>query len=393
MKMVSYDTVEVEDTLEDLLYKLIGCYLTFSERKQFPEELYMIHRKLALKFPKAVPYNIVDFFRILNERPLFEIFDSPVSVDFNFNDFFYAPLFSMNSISEAAYEFYIYYNRTKINTLQRQQLNMRSFLEHCRAQNDRKRYQQIYSAVRVNIYNKGFVQNGNLVNEPETNIYLEKEFEHFILKMEELYQITSTDEKLIRNFYRQVNGPKRFLICNHCHLPMFNENQCHNNEVCFSNSRKNRAPRRVVELEKGEVRLVPESGIIFYNVIPGLEEYRLYHKLKDYFSSFGVNVNLFPNLEKDGDIELTYRGQRILIDVKDYRKPEELADNINKRLGNFFDLDYVYIPQYRTKYNDYMKVLKDQVYTDEIIRMTGKKLQFVNEKQLIELVKKKFEIA
>ncbi|MBH0173640.1 hypothetical protein IHV09_08730 [Fictibacillus sp. 23RED33] len=391
--MVTYDTVEVEDTLEDLLYKLIGCYLTFSDKKVFPEEVYKIHRKLALKFPQSVPYNIVDFFRILNEKPLFEVFGPPVSTNFNHNDFFNSPLFLFNSISEAAYEFYIDYNRTKVNTLQRQQLHMRSFLEHCRAQNDKKRYQQIYTAVRVNIYNKGFFQNGNLVYEPETNMYLEKEFEHFILKMEELYHITSTDEELIRNFYRQVNGPKRFLICNHCHLPMFNENQCHNNEVCFSNSKENRAPRKVVELEKGEVRLVPESGIIFYNVIPGLEEYRVYYKLKGYFSSYGVNVNLFPNLEKDGDIEITYQGKRILIDVKDYRRPEELANNINKRLGNFLDLDYVYIPQYRTKYNDYMKVLKDQVNIDEIYRMTGRKLQFVNEKQLIELVKKKFEIA
>jgi hypothetical protein len=390
--LVAYDSIKIEETLEDLIFKIIGSYISFAEKRDFISNLYSIHQALALKYKDTIPLNIVDFLQTLQNQPLRTVFGTADRNNPIFNELFNFPLFNSDRLSEASYQFYIDNKQTKIDPLQRQQTHMKDFLLHCRSQVDEVRYQQIYTAVRVKLYNKGFFQAGIFSNDPQANLLTENELEKFLIEMNAFYQTSDRDEELIRGFYRKIHGPATFLICNHCHLPMLDENNCHNNQVCFHDKAKNRNQKRTIELKAGEVAYIPYEGIIFYNVIPGLEEYRIFTRLKKEFASHGASVTLFPNLERDGDIKLSFNHLDILIDVKDYRKPEELAKYVNGKIGAFFDLDYIYIPQYRKKYSDYMKVIRDQVNLDIIYKMSGKRLQILNEKQLIEGIAKRFNI-
>lgn len=390
--MVGFDNIKLEETLEDSIYKLLRSYISFAETREFPSTIYSIHQALALKYKDTVPLNIVDFLQTLQNEPLRNIFGTTDSSNPLLKELFDTTIFNNDRLSEISYQFYIDYMQTRIDPLQRQQTQMKEFLLHCRSQEDKNRYQQIYTAVRVKLYNKGFFQNGRFGYEPQPNLLTENELEKFLIEMNMLYQTNEMDEELIRGFYRKIQGPATYLICNHCHLPMYDENNCHNNQVCFHDKENNRRQRRSIDLKAGEVAYIPYEGIIFYNVIPGLEEYRLFSKLKDEFISYGVSITLFPNLERDGDIKLSLNQLNIFIDVKDYRKPEELSQYINGKIGAFLGLDYIYIPQYRKKYSDYMKVIRDQVNTDIIYKMSGKRIQMLNEKQLIESIANRFNI-
>jgi hypothetical protein len=381
--MPAVDTFKIEKSLEDLIYQLINSYLDFIDKKDVPVAVYSIHREMALSYKETVPLNMVDFFNELKNKRLKDIFNTSDSKNPLFNELFETILFPSGSLSELATDFYMDYKQSKIDPLQRQQYQMKDFLDHCRGQNNKDKYQNVYTSVRVKLYNKGFFQRGNFQYEPALNILLENELELYLVELADLYGISQSDEDIIRGLYRKIHGPVKLEICNYCKMPMRSRIICYNNHICFHDHTKNRQERETFLLKQGEVAYIPLDGIAYFNVLPGIEEFRIYTILKKQFESESVSVNLFPNLERDGDIEILTGQKRILIDVKDYREPERLARHINERIGSYFDLDYVYIPQYRMKGSDYLSVLKDQVNKDLFFKVTGKSLKFVNQKQLI----------
>ncbi|WHX40375.1 hypothetical protein QNH36_22485 [Mesobacillus sp. AQ2] len=381
--MPAIDTLKIDKSLEDLIYQVIDNYMDFMDKKEVPVAVYSLHRELVLNYKETVPLNLIDFFYILKKKRLKDIFHTSDSQNPLFNDLFDTTLFTDGCLSELATDFYMDYKQSKIDPLQRQQYQMKDFLDHCRSQIDREKYQNVYTAVRVKLYNKGFFQNGNFQYEPALNILLENELELHFIELADLYGISLSDEEIIRGLYRKINGPLKFEICNYCKMPMKSKNVCYNNHVCFHDHTKNRQERETFLLKQGEVAYIPLDGIAYFNVLPGIEEFRIYTILKKLFENESISVNLFPNLERDGDIEILAGKKRILIDVKDYREPERLARHINERIGNYFNLEYVHIPKYRMKGSDYLRVLRDQVNKDTFFKVTGKTLKFVNQKQLI----------
>ncbi|MGD6805204.1 hypothetical protein [Rossellomorea aquimaris] len=377
--------MEIQPTTEDLIYNLIDEYLSFSEVESSLTRLEDTYKQLALQHPNSIPFNFVDFFTSLKTVPLKKLLDAEENQGTVLSDLKNTTLLAGDRLREVAMEFYHEYQENKINPLENQQSKMRDFLNHCINNADyREKYQGLYTAVRVHLYNKGFFKNGNFMNLPEVNIHKEQDFERWLLELDTRFALTTEDETLIRKLYDPVYGPKEFIICNHCHLPMVDEHNCYNNHVCFARKKTNKLERRKYILPAGELAYIPKAGCIFYNVIPGLEEYRIFHVLKERFEPKGANVELFPNLERNGDIAVSYEGITLNIDVKDYRKPEDLAFKINTEPHRFLAIDYIYIPDYRKFYSDYMNVLRGSVNLSKVRQLGGKEFQFLNEEQLVE---------
>ena len=171
-------------------------------------------------------------------------------------------------------------------------------------------------------------------------------------------------------------------------MPMFDENNCHNNHVCFSDKRKNRQKHRIFSLKSGQKAYIPKAGLAFYNVIPGLTEYKIYWMLKEEFKNTSIEIRLFPNIERDGDIEIREGRFRLLIDIKDYRKPKDLVFKINNEIESFLKVNLICIPTHRSKYSDYMTVLNDNTDFAKLNEYRTTPLKFVREADLIQTVYK-----
>lgn len=376
--------MDIQPTTEDLIYKLIQNYLSFPDAQTSLQRMEDTYTQLLLLYPETIPYNFINFFNSLSKDPLKDLLPLEQSDNIIVGELFNTTLFVGDRLREVAMEFYHDYKENKVNPIQNQQTNMKGFLHHCINADYREKYQSLYTAVRVRLYNKGFYEDGGLANKPQVNIQSENEFERWIIDLDTHFGLTHKDETFIRNLYDHVLGPKEFIICNHCHLPMKDEHNCYNNYVCFTDKRKNKHERRKYTIQVGESAYIPKTGCVFYNVIPGLEEYRIYNVLKAVFEPIGAEVELFPNLERNGDIGISYEGEILYIDVKDYRKPEMLAYKMNSEPHRFLATDYIYIPDYRKVYSDYMEVLRGSVNISNIRQLGGKVVQFVNEKQLVE---------
>lgn len=376
--------METKPATEDLIFTLIKDYLSFPESMKSLKNMEDTYKQLLLLNPTSIPYNFLDFFNSLRTVPLGELVSIEKSENTSLSELANTTLFAGDRLREVAMEFYHDYKENKIDPLQNQQANMRAFLHHCMNAGYREKYQKLYTAVRVKLYNKGFYNNGTFTNEPQVNIQRENEFERWIIDLDTRYSLTNEDEIYIRNLYEYINGPKEFIICNHCHLPMKDEHNCNNTHVCFADKRKNKLERRTYTIGEGELAYIPKPGCVFYNVIPGLEEYRIYNVMKDRFERMGAEVELFPNLERNGDIGINYEGSTLYIDVKDYRKQEDLAHKMNTEPHRFLAIDYIYVPDYRKRYSDYMDILRGQVDIFKIRQIGGKEIQFLNEKQLVE---------
>lgn len=190
--------------------------------------------------------------------------------------------------------------------------------------------------------------------------------EHAVIPFQTLYQFMGTINNynlvnLFSSCYENINNLDGYRKCPNCGWTLEWKNgywRCNKEDICRS-----LADFTVVEPfpQTAEKMLRMKSGIQKYILLPGMAELRMEEKL----SIKGVGVTLYPNID-EYDLKIEKDDKEILLDVKDYRDPYQLALYINRINLSDLNKDVWYvIPDYRTKnYEKYPIRIKNHLTTE-----------------------------
>lgn len=124
------------------------------------------------------------------------------------------------------------------------------------------------------------------------------------------------------------------------------------------------------------MRMTP--GIQKYVLLPGMSEQNIAKKLR----KKGYTVTMYPNID-EYDIRIELKNQVIMIDVKDYRNPWQLANYLNNLHQSKIDSNVLYvIPDYRVQMiSQYQKKVKNYLRNE-----LKKIIKIYSESEIIKLL-------
>lgn len=343
---------------EEILYYLIKSIVVFDEKKAVIKELEEVYHYLNAE--GLYSNGIVNFVSRFN-KPLkpflfednekeWEKHDSIVRMVFE------NPLLIGNIINEAALEFFYFYNDDG-DRWSREQENMRIIVKHCQIRREDQRYVTAYNKIRLKVINKSIDLESDKWEWTE-NILNEEEF----LRFKITFKFDPVLEKMVENLFEKIEGPKKIVLCNYCHMPLRDNNKCINNEICFYNETISKEPNKVINIGSNEHYYRVKDGVHYFNLLPGIEEVHLYRWLKQKYEKYGVQVILYPSVEIEGDIQLRYKDKKYSIDLKDFKDEAFLWEKLNEQLQSVRDKQYIYIPKRRVEFaNDYIGYIEEKL--------------------------------
>ncbi|MDZ5711351.1 hypothetical protein [Jeotgalibacillus haloalkalitolerans] len=362
---------------DELFRELINAVILFEKCDESAlNNLINVHEVLLLNEPDRIPHMLTDFVQLLSEKPMigfksFSDIQLPVLLDIASS-----PLVSGKEIEKALEEWDLKNSSAVFTGLEADQRVMRDILFECRDMKNQKAAQEIYTRIRLFVYNPAFVKS-HLRAKPFANVVTEKQLDDFINMLATEYDLLPTIPRKIKQLYEKVELSNAMTVCPVCYRIRTGLNICTDDSVCFSSKQKNMmSPVMLVEdilANNPEVRiksdienetfLQPRAGIFKFSILPGLSEWRIAKKLK---RRLPLELLLFPDLEMKGDIKITYRGASLYVDVKDQRDPLKLGQSLRAQ-GN--RLPVIVITSNRTANNrSYMELLKRELPNAVLLR-------------------------
>lgn len=176
-------------------------------------------------------------------------------------------------------------------------------------------------------------------------------------------------KKLFDNFYEKLNteNPDILYICNNCNYIRYEDMPRKYHYFCGNDT----VTKYSAKFKDNSIRYIVKKEVYEFYTQPGLLERDIYETLKRY--KYGVN--LYPDIEKSGDIEVILNDRSYYIDAKTTKdNVVELAKELEKlkyknRIIVLTDNNYVYIKEFLTKENPNLKVFN----IEELIEFLEKK--------------------
>jgi hypothetical protein len=139
----------------------------------------------------------------------------------------------------------------------------------------------------------------------------------------------------LKQCYERVENWRYFRVCENCGYTLHLKNgrwECGKYNTCgkisgtrFSNWNFINPPSFTFGSNEKVFRL--KHGVHSSVLVPGIPEARIYSRLSSKYK-----VELYPNIDRDGDIRVVLESEIIDFDVKSYRNPDGLALQIRKYL-------------------------------------------------------------
>ena len=146
----------------------------------------------------------------------------------------------------------------------------------------------------------------------------------------------------IKDCYNMVSKDMGYLVCNECGYVKGLEGREIVHRLC------NNRGFEEATLKRGT--LIAKS-IIYSSIIrPGRFEMKIFESLL----KSGINARLFPDIEVDGDIEISMNNQKIYLDMKAYYRNSDLKKEILNQNGYLKD-----------KYKNRWIIVPDEYYLDQ----------------------------
>ena len=152
--------------------------------------------------------------------------------------------------------------------------------------------------------------------------------------------------KLLQKCYEPFNRFEHQYICQSCGWTTYKKGA--NRYACVKRSCKDAFDALFLpnfELENTSYTMRTTQAVQFSTVIPGRGELELAKKL----TKKGCVVEMYPNLEKDGDIKATKDGRVFLIDCKDYANYKELISTLTEKRNEYPQETIIAVPNETVK--------------------------------------------
>ncbi|WP_044640737.1 restriction endonuclease-related protein [Risungbinella massiliensis] len=179
-------------------------------------------------------------------------------------------------------------------------------------------------------YQKGYVTFRKILADKKFAVLSENGLEKLLDSIEDLFI-----KKQLEQCYERLENWREYRVCPNCGYTLHFKNgnwQCGKYNVCgkisgtrFSNwNFVNPKPFNFKDEEK-TYRL--KHGVHSSVLVPGISELRIFSRLTSIYQ-----VELYPNIDRDGDIRVILENEVIDFDVKSYRSPDGLAFQIQENL-------------------------------------------------------------
>lgn len=221
------------------------------------------------------------------------------------------------------------------------------------------------------LYNllRSFIITGNTTFSYKINPYIQEK--DFIELEKKATAIASEDTRsLIKSFkkelFQKVSVNSHMRVCSSCGkftTNYYESDSCLDSDFCSYLYLKEKARKEAAEKVRGQIFIL-KDGVHRYIRIPGLEEIRIYNKLKDKLKgNLSYKVVLYPGMESLGDVGIYETNTNTLllsIDLKDYATPSALVRKYSKEKENqTFKSHVLYLPDYRIKTKGYVEYLRN----------------------------------
>lgn len=242
----------------------------------------------------------------------------------------------------------------------------------------------IYNLIRSSVAAKDM--HVNLVTKRVKPHFLEEiEFLTLKRKIESLVvKVEGENIKQVMNLFEDLHdavvGPIDIKYCKVCGNPVWGET-CVGGILCETKLKLGEEQYDTYRVDTGDTVYYLKDGVIRYNSIPGIDELWLYLKLVDKCKKFEfVKVEIYPGKDAEGDIAVAIGDKaenRIVIDLKGWRKSWMLSEKISKEADSFRNKDFLFVPlNLKLFYSNGINGLNNTLQRNKL------KTEAVSEKQL-----------
>ena len=174
---------------------------------------------------------------------------------------------------------------------------------------------------------------------------LRREIESLVAKVgsENIRQVMN----LFEDLHDAVVGPIDIKYCRVCGNPVWGE-ECVGGILCSTKLKLGEKQYDTYHVDTGDTVYYLKDGVIRYNSIPGIDELWLYLKLVDKYKEYEfVKIEIYPGKDAEGDIAVAIGSKaenRIVIDLKGWRKSWMLSEKISKEATSFRNKDFLFVP-------------------------------------------------